>query len=364
MSQEERLMILQMVADKKITASEGAELLRAMDGKLAGAGQVPPTPPEPAVPPVPPIPGAPPVPPVPGVPPQYGPDYQAGQSFAGGFASFVEDLVDKVSSAFSEVVGPRYEFTYEVTGEFTAPEIPLRILTGNGRVHVQAWDEPGFKAVIVVRARGTTEEEARNRARDAYTVKSDGNGFELETRRHEWSDLAVNVTLYVPRNHRYNMETRTGNGHVELTDLVLNEGRLTTGNGRIICRGGQAERLAVRSGNGSVEIETDAADVEAGSGNGSVTLRPLGARTQALRCNTGNGSVRIDIRRLPPAMAYKVEAHTGMGGIHLSVPDLAFERDIRSVGHKHVIARTRNYDEAAEKVTIVARTGMGSVSVE
>lgn len=402
MAQEERLLILQMVADKKITAAEGVELLRALDLKdaaPAAAGAPAPSPapapqaaprpqvsgvtfhmappppiPAPAAPPVPPMPpthaghpAAPtaPVPPVAPVEPMAGhqPHQPNPGNLGSGLASFIEDIVDRVSSAFSEVVEPRYEFTYELTGEFPAgTPVPLRIQTGNGKAFIQAWDEPGWKAVIQVKARGNNEEDARSRARDAYSVKST-NGFELEARRHDWTDLAVNVTLNVPRSGLYSVETRTGNGRVEVHGIQIADGRITTGNGHLVCNAASAEQLNLRSGNGSVEIEGDVVIVDAGTGNGSMTVRPRGARSQNFRLQTGNGSIKVDTATLPAEAGFKVEAHTGMGGINLSMPGLIYDRDIRSVGHKHIIGRTANYEQAAVKVTIAAKTGMGSVSV-
>ncbi|HYF93903.1 MAG TPA: DUF4097 family beta strand repeat-containing protein [Symbiobacteriaceae bacterium] len=369
MAQEERLLILQMVADKKITAAEGVELLRALDAKetrpAAAAAPAPALAPEkpqvsgvtfhmtPPTPPTPPVAPAPPAPPT----------MNAGANLGSGFASFIEDIVERVSSAFSEVVEPRYEFTYELTGEFPVEgAIPLRIQTGNGKAEIQAWDEPGWKAVILVKARGNNEEDARNRARDAYTVKSN-NGFDLEARRHDWTDLAVHVTLFVPRGRRYSVDTRTGNGKVDVKGIEITDGRIVTGNGSLTCTGGSADRLALRSGNGSIDVDGDIADLEAGSGNGSVRVRPTGARPQTFRVNTGNGSVHIDTAGLPADTGFRVEAHTGMGGIHLSVPGLTYERDIRTVGHKQIIARSTNYEQAAVKVAVTARTGMGSVSI-
>lgn len=383
MAQEERLLILQMVADKKITAAEGVELLRALDVKDVPAAPAP-VPahaahvahvghPAPAMP-LPPVnpdlsaaamPPAPPAPPAdgPAAPPPPAAPAFSSTNFGTGLSSFIEEVVDRVSSVFSEVIEPRYEFTYELTGEFTGDEVPIRIQTGNGRAEIKSWDEPGFRAVILVKARGNNEEDARNRAHDAYIVRSGGAaGFDLEARRTDWHDIAVHVTLYVPRGKRYNVEARTGNGHVEVRDIDMTEGRVTTGNGRVICAG-RAERMAMRSGNGSVEVEGEYGDLEAGSGNGSVTVRPTGARSQSYRLHTGNGSIRFETAHMPADAGLRVEAHTGMGGISMSVPNLVYDRDIRTVGNKHVIARTPGYETAAVQVNLSAKTGMGSISI-
>lgn len=364
MSQEERLLILQMVADQKISATEAAELLRALnDGQKAPAPPARPVPP--AAPPAPPAPGAPPAPQAGPAPAGPEPVIQSsGVSFASGLSSFIEEVVSRVTSAVSEFAEPPYEFPSEFTGLFTEAEVPVRIVTGNGAVRVQTWDQPGYKALVRVKARGTSEADARNRAQDAFTVSADERGFHLETRRYDWQNMAVHVTLLVPGDRLYKVEVKTGNGDVELTDLPVAEGRVSTGNGKVVSRGGQQGRLDLRTGNGSLLVESDAADVEASSGNGSVTIRPVGSRSKRLRVNTGNGSVRIDTRQVPAGTGFRVDAHTAMGGVDIGLPGLVFERDVRSVGHKHVVAHSSGYEQATQRIEIKAGTGMGSIGIE
>ena len=146
--------------------------------------------------------------------------------------------------------------------------------------------------------------------------------------------------------------------------MPLVNGKATTGNGRIGVRGGAASHLEVRTGNGAVTVESDPVDLQASTGNGTVTVRPIGARGKRLHASTGNGSIHIDTRELPAGTAMRVEAHTAMGSVDVRAPGLEFEREVRNVGHKHVIAHSSGYAQAAERVEIKAHTGMGSVSVD
>lgn len=385
MSQEERLMILQMVADKKITASEAAELLKALDGQKesqathtahAGhAGQTGHTGPTdqvghtghtqapqsgpasfvPPVPPAPPFPKAPPPPPPPGA------------GLGSGLSAFIEEVVDKVTSAFGDLTftGPRFEFPTEISGLFTVEQAPLRIFTGNGHVELKGWDQPGYKAQILVKARGATEAEARQRASEAYLVQATETAFTLETnRRYDWTDLTVHVTLYLPKNKSYRLESRTGNGHIRVEDVTLSDGTANSGNGRITFLGAGAERLYLKSGNGSIEVDGDVADLEANTGNGAIRVIPMGRRSEAMQLKTGNGAIKVDTGRLSREVGFHIDLSTGMGSVGISRSDLVYQRDDRQVGHKHVIARSQNYDTAERRVSVQARTGLGSISVE
>lgn len=339
MSQEERLVILQMVADKKISAAEAAELLRALDGIDS---------PEPR----------------PSADRGPRPDPSEAPTPLSGLSAFIERAIDRINSVITEVVGPRYEFPTELTGHWAGEEVPLRIVAGNGRVEISGWDQPGYKATILVKATGSNEEDARIRARDAFVVKADEHGFDLEAQRLDPGEAAVHLSLMVPRQKRYRLEGRTGNGRMEVEQILLTEARMTSGNGRISLLGGAAERATLKSGNGAIQVESDVADLEAGAGNGSVSVTPTGNRSQSMRLSTGNGSVRVGLERLPAGFGCKVEGHTGMGSVSLNLPELVFERNVRSVAHKHVIAQTENFDHSPVPVTVSARTGMGSITIE
>lgn len=342
-------MILQMVADKKISATEAAELLRALDEKGPASRASAPPPPHRGH-------GAPPNPPPPPSPPS---------GLGTGLSAFIEEIVDRATGIFGDFSGPRFEFPSEISGLFTADQVPLRIFTGNGQVELKGWDEPGYKASILVKARGNNEAEARARAADAFIVRATESGFELEAnRRYDWSEMTVSVTLYLPKQKLYRLETRTGNGHIFMEGLTLLEGSGTSGNGRITFRGAAADRLYVKSGNGSIEIDGDVADLEAGTGNGAVKVIPLGRRSESMQVKTGNGSITVDTGRLSREVGLYIDAHTGMGSVGISRSDLVYERQERNVGHKHVVARTQGYETAERRVNIRARTGLGSISME
>lgn len=337
-SQEERMMILQMVAEHKITAAEAAELLKALDQKDEGT--------------------------ILDDDPGPSRSNQQSSNLGAGLGSLLEDVVERVSSAVNSVVGNRHQFTRSFTGTFAPGEVPLEITLGNGRVEVEAWDEPDYRADVVVRVRAADEEEAKARAAKVYTVTADEHGFTLEGSRSGLWDEAVNVSLKVPRDRSYAAKVRTGNGDVLVKDLAITHGKMKTSNGRMVCRGIQADELTAKSGNGSVEIEGETGELDLETGNGSVFLRPTGERVQVLRVTTGNGSIKLFTSRLTPQTGIHLDASTGLGSMSISLPDLIFERNETSPVNRHVVARTKQAGLGPSQVMVTARTGMGSITVE
>jgi len=335
-------MILQMVADKKITPSEGVALLQALEGDEEPSGGT-------------------------SAPPRTG--QRSGQS--GGLGSsltnLIEETVERVAGVLSELKGQQYQFPTEITGVFTVDEVPLRIFSGNGPVELRSWDEPGYKAQIVSKTRASNQAEAQRQAQEACRVTATETGFQLETDRgfaNALSDVEVHLTLFLPRDRVYHLETSTGNGPIRIEGLRLSEGSARTGNGRITVRNVIADRLYLKSGNGSIEVDADVADLEASTGNGSLRVIPTGRRSEQMQLKTGNGSATIDTGRLSRDTGLYIDAHTGMGSVSISRSGLVYELDERNIGYKHVIAHTEGFDTAEPKVSLRVRTGFGSITVE
>ena len=145
-------------------------------------------------------------------------------------------------------------------------------------------------------------------------------GFQLETdRRFDWTDVCVHVTLFLPRRaHLPSGDPHGQRAHPAGGDRPLRGHARKSGNGRITVLGVTADRLYLKSGNGSVEVEGDVADLEATTGNGSLRVVPLGRRSERMQLKTGNGSAAIDTGRLSRAVGVFIDAHTGMGSVSVN----------------------------------------------
>lgn len=359
---EERMLILQMVAEKKISATEAAELLKALDGVNASSGPGPRrddfirdverTAREAAHT-------------IERNARQMAHDAAVAARREGQVGSLMERLFEKFSFDFGDESKVSFEETSE--GAFTAEEPRLNLRTGNGKLHLFGWDEPGYKLVLQYKVRGARDEaDAKEQVRERVRVEANGEGITLDGQDGGFRDkgIGISVELWLPRTHRYLLEGRTGNGSLRLEGLSLTDGQLTSGNGSIRIEGVSASHLKTTTGNGSINVEADLTEFSGQTGNGSLKVRPTGERAQQISVSTGNGSARIDLSGLPQTAGYHLEATTGMGSINLHVNDLVLEQNIRTIGHKHMVGRSRNYEDAANRVEIKATTGMGSITIE
>ncbi len=381
-SKEEKMMILQMVAEGKITPEQGAELLRAVGESKPQAPALP----------VPPVPAVPPSPPAPEKPKLTitgeAEGREAGarsselkesirksidsnihgniertieraarqaEEAAERAASHAEEWAERVAKRAEQFAerashegeslgkvlgesgenigkiiaklftggsfagGPQFEFHEEVKGEFPAEgEIQVNVSTSNGRITVDTWDEKGFRLDVRKTANAATEEEAKEIVKDGFEFSQ--NGLSVSARSKE----SVNIMR---------------NGHSVGFTLTLPRDRnaslrLSSSNGRITVGGVSGTKLHATTANGRVEAESCSfQESQVDSANGRIEFQ---GRPGNLRASTANGRItarlqgagnwkldsangRIDVEvQKEPGTGYEVDTSTVMGRLDVS----------------------------------------------
>jgi hypothetical protein len=360
--QEERKMILEMLSEKKITAEEAAELLRAL-----GPAVAPPAPQAPASPPFQPTGAA-------GVSGPAGPAAPAGPvtgDTADHSRSILEDFLSKIDIDWSSLPfafgGEPYRFEEQHEGEFADGDgaIELDLLARNGRVEVFGWDNPGWQAVVRKKVRASSEQRAREQAADVSTFTSDPKRLFFEEKPSTslgWGNHGVSIELHVPRDRTYNVNARSSNGRVVVEGLRCLQFLAKTSNGKVVARAVEGKDLEAATANGSILFEGAGARIECRTANGSVTFCPHGGQDTMANLHTANGSIRVKIAPDPDA-GYFIEARTGFGGLEVDLPDFEVKEREKQFGRRYLVGKTTGFDGKSRKVEVHARTTNGSVRV-
>jgi hypothetical protein len=197
---------------------------------------------------------------------------------------------------------------FDVAGQ---PE--LRIQAGDAAVTLRAGAAGAVSARLTSQGRAIGTDEVR------VHTRQDGNRIEMEVRAagNPWGFGSRSVSLEVLVPEELRAEIHTDDGRVSAQGLK-GEFRFVTGDGAI-----EAESLdgalSARSGDGSVrvrgrfdqiDLRTNDGSIEASFDRGSKMAGPW-------RVETGDGNVTI---RLPEGFAADLDAHTGGGGISVSLP--------------------------------------------
>ncbi len=254
----------------------------------------------------------------------------------GGLGTFIDGLVSKISGEFGSL-GHRWDDTYD--GSFGAGPVELDLATNNGSIHCHTWSLSTYKLILHVRAGGADEAEARRRTAEAIKLEHGPAGITVKVEDGWTPRVAVAVELYLPEGLEYRLKGNTGNGSIHLESGHFAVARL-------------------RTGNGSINNKATVGDLEAHTGNGSIHAAARGGGHWTL--GTGNGSVHVDTTELGDT-AVEVHASTGAGRVNIDIPGA--NKSLSGLGQLELHLSTPNFEQAASRLSLRARTGLGSITV-
>lgn len=370
MGEEERRLILQMVAEGKITPEEGVRLLEALEGgtvegqrretgraagseaadsAAAGVGR----------------PGA-----KVAVTVESGAGPETGAEFGEGMARMGLEIGQKMAHVGSGIAGEVMklleifpwagaEFTDHLVreGEFRGEgprEVSVEL--ANGRLIVEGWDGPGWRLQVDTRARG----RQAHRATDLVTVEADENSLRVRSARFFGGNYSASGLLKLPPGE-YHLRGVTSNGRIEARSLRCRVLDLETSNGRIEVEDVEGDRVELDTSNGAIVARLSARRLEATTSNGSIKVEARAVREDTYELKTSNGSIKLICP--DPAAGYRIDATTSLGGIEVELPGLPRQvaRGPGARAQLHVV--TPGFEAKECRLEARLRTSCGSVTV-
>jgi len=347
--ENERMLILQMVAEKKITVAEGVELLKALEPKKSQPrhdGHE-----APAAPGMPAAPGA----------TWQPPRVDLPEDFGSKIGSLVESIIGNFGFGFGD--GYRFEETFEGSFGDVAGPVAVDFATHNGRISVEGWDQPGYMVKLIKRVRAPSEQEANARADQIASVIREPAALSVRM-QGSFPNLGMAIIAYLPKDRIYSFKLNATNGRIEATGLKGTVVEARTANGVVKLDAVGAERVEARTSNGKVLLRTSATDVTAHSSNGKIIVIPEDTMGDArYDLSTSNGSIRV--KSSPPDGArFEFDLRTTHGEVRLQAPDLVYEVNEKHHGMRRVKARSGGFEQAAKKISVSAHTSNGSIVVD
>jgi DUF4097 and DUF4098 domain-containing protein YvlB len=388
-SKEEKLLILQMVSDGKVTPEEGVELLRAVAGG-AGAAESQQALSENLATSI-----------REGVKRSVETAVRSAEEVAEGAATEAERVAADVERHVArigesagiqrEVVGenieesltglgktiarmfrrgfgaggPQREFHEEFCGEF--PEqgtLDVGLSTANGRVTVKTWDRPGFHLDVQKRVNADSDAEAENLTKDVFTFTSEGNVLRARSKEPQYGwcgSVTVSFTLTLPKDRKASLDLASSNGRITIQGVSGPRLSGRTANGRIIVDDCSFDTCDVNTANGRIEYEGQAKELTADTANGRIVANIEGAGNW--RLDSANGRIEVNIKKTQ-GVGYEVDTSAVMGRIQVSgFEDVIIDETRHKTGARRYKARSLGFDEAECKATLRASTAMGRVIV-
>lgn len=335
------------------------------------------------------------------------------------------DIVNKLANAFNNLFGTGNLFNlsgnYKVINTQLEKDIShldeasLVVKSINGKIDVKSWGEDKLLIKITYRYKN-----------NSFT--QDNSFYELyeEDNRIIFKPLYTNnvmmdLSLYLPQKHYKEISLTTSNGRIQLEDLKLNlltcntsnasisledivgenvdistkngkinlrdisspilkavstnasiklediESRdlmVATKNGRITLSHIAGEGITVKSSNGSIEADNLKGKViNLDTSNGKIICRDLDdERIRELNLSTSNSTIDVEMNHLSKMGYYQLE--TSLGNINLDIPGLVYKENKQiDLGMKKIIAHSINFNEDEEHFILNASTSNGSIKI-
>lgn len=237
----------------------------------------------------------------------------------------VSGLMDLISHMRDVGFGNSHEFEEEVEGVLSDADPSVALSTTNGAITVKGWDKPGFRLLLKKRLQAVDEEKAKEAAQGMVDLAVDAGALRA-TARH-MRNASVSMELWLPVESGTAIEARSENGSIRLEGVTCREADVTTTNGSIHVHGVKGERVATRTTNGKVTCSNVRSQrAEAKTTNGSVSW---GGAAEVGEIRTVNGTARLELEAPDsPAgwasgetSASRYDVSTVNGSVHVELPD-------------------------------------------
>lgn len=159
----------------------------------------------------------------------------------------------------------------------------------------------------------------------------------------------------------------TSNGRVIVTGSKAEELEILTDNERVILSGVAARTANIRTSNSKITIDNSQLDnVDAKTSNAPIVAaasRKGDALSSSYIFNTTNGKIDIGLGAAE-GYEHQVSAHTTMGGIDINLPNLTYAMDKKNIGmESKADISSENFDTASEKIVIKAVTTNAPITI-
>lgn len=293
------------------------------------------------------------------------------------FMQFMDTAVQRVKTFdFDTPFGKSAAFIHKETAAGAdIRDIILQI--DHGTVEIETSETEDIHLKFYVKYYGSEDEtEAREQFLDKLTFRQDGGKLRVE------SDLKisqVNVKLLVPAKtyrklsvrllnggfsaNTFNAEElriKTANGKIEWLNGCFDEAELETANGMIRLLKVKGHKLEAETLNGRVYIDGELAEVDAKSLNGNVSVTTTSKKACEIEAKSISGAVEIYI---PSALPLEGTISSNMGKLDLQLQDVSRTEEQEQFLHKTVRFHKTAGDDTASVLKVTGESKTGSVLV-
>jgi hypothetical protein len=259
----------------------------------------------------------------------------------------------------------RAEETIPFDGVVTVDDINLEISTFNGYIRVYTWDKAEYDIELTVRARGNTDNDAKNNI-DDFEVDFDEGMVEGQLNlilEHnvpstKMSLYSLLVEVHVPADATYDTDLTASNGAISLSNMVGDVLRITTSNGELSFENVVAKKIVAQTSNAQIRGEVEAPDTTLTTSNGQIDLNLPCTVSGTYDLDTSNAGLILDVSASAD-VGYSIDVSTSNASVDLRLDDLDYTTNERT----RKKAKTMGFANKEVQITITGNTSNGSLDI-
>lgn len=177
-----------------------------------------------------------------------------------------------------------------------------------------------------------------------------------------------NGKIYIEDSVAEEIEATTKNAHIELMGVNSDKVAVNTRNGRVQLNYIIGDKVDINTSNAVIDIKhLKINEISAVTVNGRINIENVQNTEEGkevkMNLKTSNGGIKVNMNDMDNRV-YKVKAHTTNGAVNLLIPEMIYHNvNRKGVTGSFVEAESKNYAEGLTKVDITCETMNGLVEI-
>jgi hypothetical protein len=250
--------------------------------------------------------------------------------------------------------------TKTFNGMITSDTVFLEIDNFNGPISVSGWGRDEYDFSLNIRAKSESDlDDLRIDFDVMETGMTQGISLGYDVSQSLISRYSIGVDVFLPEDAVVNLDLRSSNGGISLSDLVGEGARLSTSNGGLVLDNVFYDEFDGGSSNGGISGVFESPDASLITSNGAVNLEIPCTVSGYYEIITSNAGMDLRVSSSSD-VGYDLSLSTSNSDINVDLLDLDYSTDQRN----RVVAKTGGFSSRKVQITIDAGTSNGSIDVE
>ncbi|AUG59008.1 DUF4097 family beta strand repeat-containing protein [Acetivibrio saccincola] len=295
-----------------------------------------------------------------------------------GVADKIVDFVGSVVNINAFDIFGNYKAvtkTFEIENVNEDMEIEVEGL--NGHILVKKHMDNNIKIRTVIKSPQDNADEILNFSQSDNLVSAKYNKI---------GNISVSHEIFLPVIKFKKLSLTTKNGKIYVEDVQAGDFKTATSSSSIDLMGVTSDKLSVSNKNGKIQfgyiigkdidINTDNSVIEikhiktenlnASTRNGRILVENIhhyeGSSIINMNLNTQNSGIKVNMNDMD-TRGYKVKAHATNGEINLLIPEMVYKNISKQMKNNFVEAESNGYESFGNKVNIIAEAQNGYIEI-